>query len=857
MADKNNFDSVQINGVTYTAEGSKNKFLRHRESDSSSSIVPLNKELEKSKALLSEIQKQIVRIEVEQKNSAKLTNEEVEKNKKALGELRGKRKELNDQIELEEELLSKGNARIKLAQQRIEKARQESEAKKSELDFENSVLKAQQEAINTELYRYELEEGNWEQRRKNLEDEIELQQLKIMYAEDEAERTKAVNDLLKAQAKLQKHEEEHQKKIDKASMRAKAEILAKQKDENPITKLQDFFSSAKDAFNMGKEAGMSPVSALLNIKEVLISGNEDQKKRTEKLEAALASGFNAMNAMIDRAVDVVQTGYGSVTAALYGTGQTFDDIRQNLVSGAGISSLVKQEDLLKQVTSIAQEGIATDIESLAILGTIKDKTVSSFSATNDNLRRLVRLNQNLGNLSAKQFGLAAVLRTELNAAFGDSSYMAKMFQQLTGTLIDAVSMNALKGGTDSTNFYAVMETFAGGLYEAGVDEGTVSAIAQGINYLGSGNINALSGNKTLQNLLLLSMDRVGLDYATILQQGLTTDDTYLLLQSIIDYLAEITEQNKENNVLQSSYANLFNLSVTDMTAIRNLSKNNVFRNYATKSIDFNNTTAMQAAINEINAVSERTMFSEKMTNVFENAKFTLASGIASSPLALATNLIARYGVQAGNMLSDIGLTRAGKVTSLASGVAWGLSLLGGIDDLLSGIKTSFGNIGKENNTLSNYILTDFSSNGGMYDLGDTMRDFAHQGSGLKTFDAYANANNGQSYDTVQNKYLSEQETWEQEQREAEQDPNTKILKEFEKTLMKAKEGDGYAFAVSLQGMSDAVLTSFASIFTEKDDEIKIKGGKVTNNSLSQNNTFIDYASDTSSATSGGSSSTAK
>lgn len=565
----------------------------------------------------------------------------------------------------------------------------------------------------------------------------------------------------------------------------------------------------------------------------------------ERLTQTLASGFNAMNAMIDHAINVVQTGYGSVTAAVDGTGQTFDDIRKNLVSGAGISSLVRQEDLLNQVTSIAKEGISTDIESIAILSTIRDKTVASFQATDGNLRRLVRLNQNLGNLTAKQFGLAAVLRTELNEAFGDSSFIGRQFQQLTGTLLDAVSMNALKGGTDSTNFYAVMETFAGGLYEAGVDEGTVSALAQGINYLGSGNIGALSGNTTLQNLLLLSMDRVGMDYATILQQGLTTDDTYLLLQSIIDYLAEIAEQNKENNVLQSSYANLFNLSVTDMTAIRNLSKNNVFRNYAAQSTAFNNNTAMQAAINEINAVSERTMFSEKMTNLFENAKFTMGAGIASSPLALATNLISRYGVQAGAALSDIGLTKVGKATSLASGVAWGLSLLGGIDDLLAGLKTSFSNIGSENNTLSDYFLADFSENGGMYDFGKGGRNFANQGSGLKTFDAYSQQY-GSSYDNVQNKYMEEKEVWEQEQKESEQDPNTKILKELQKTLMDDKNGH-YAFAVQLQGMSDSVLASFASIFTENDDEIEIKGGKVTNNSLAQNNSFIDYASDTSTA----------
>lgn len=856
MADKNNFDSVQINGVTYTAEGSRNKFLRHRESDTSSSMASVNKDLEKTRKQLADIQRELIDVDKKQKSLNNLTKEELEYFSKKKRHLRDEREELQNRIESELKIISAYDTKVKLSDQHNERLKETNNLKNAQLKADLDILEKQQEAINSDLEYYELLEGNWEQRRKNLESEVDFYTLKVMYADDAVEREQAITDLLEKQVELQKHEEEHQEKMGKAGMHIKARTPAEQKDENPITKLQDFFSSAKDAFNIGKEEGMSPVSALLNIKEVLISGNEDQKKSTEKITSALSSGFNAMNAMIDHAVSVVQSGYGAVTAALDGTGQTFDDIRKNLVSGAGISSLVRQEDLLNQVTSIAKEGISTDIESIAILSTIRDKTVASFQATDGNLRRLVRLNQNLGNLTAKQFGLAAVLRTELNTAFGDSSFIGRQFQQLTGTLLDAVSMNALKGGTDSTNFYAIMETFAGGLYEAGVDEGTVSAIAQGINYLGSGNVSALSGNKTLQNLLLLSMDRAGMDYATVLQQGLTTDDTYLLLQSIVDYLAEITEQNKENNVLQSSYANLFNLSVTDMTAIRNLSKNNVFRNYAAASTAFNNTTAMQAAINEINAVSERTMFSEKMTNLFENVKFTMGAGIASSPVALATNLISRYGVQAGAALSDIGLTKVGKATSLASGIAWGLSLLGGIDDLLSGLKTSFGNIGSENNTLSDYFLTDFSENGGMYDLGEGGRNFANQGAGLKTFDAYAQQY-GTSYDNAQNKYMEEKETWEQEQRESEQDPNTKILKELQKTLMDDKNGN-YAFAVSLQGMSDSVLASFASIFTENDDEIEITEGKVTNNSLNQNNTFIDLASDTSSATSNsGSTSTAR
>lgn len=43
-----------------------------------------------------------------------------------------------------------------------------------------------------------------------------------------------------------------------------------------------------------------------------------------------------------------------------------------------------------------------------------------------------------------------------------------------------------------------------------------------------------------------------------------------------------------------------------------------------------------------------------------------------------------------------------------------------------------------------------------------------------------------------------------------------VLKELAKTLMKLKEGEGYAFAVSVEGMNDSVLRSFASIFADED-----------------------------------------
>lgn len=775
-------------------------------------------------------------------------------------------KRLDDVLEKQKEITNVSNVyqttlnqMIAASEGRIEQIK---DAHQTERD--NLALLVQQEKNQTQELRAQNEIYNNREAYQQAElTKLNAQQVLIqnqlldenISAEKKLALQKEYEKSLKQEADIKAEAEESEQKKSELTAKTKAKIARKEAAEKlakgekldpekqtAADNIRNAIQGSKEAYDENRNAGMSPIKALINIKETIKAGNDQQAESFNKVSNVLSAGFNALNNLIDNAARVMESSYGRVNAAIDGTGKTFSDFIDGL-SELGISPLIRQEKLLENLSNIASSGITTELEQLALLTTIKDKTVASFDATDGNLRRLVRLNQNLGNLSAKQFGLAAVLRTELNAAFGDSSYMAKMFQQMTGTIIDAVSANAMRGRGDSTNFYAVMETFAAGLYEAGVDEGTVSALAQGINYLGSGNVQALSGNKSLQNLLLLSMDRAGLDYASILQQGLTTNDTYILLSEIIDYLADITDNTKQNNVLRSSYANLFNLSVTDMNAIKNLSQNNTFRNYATASTKITGDTALQQATNEMLKISEeRTMFSEILNNFTENAKFSFGVGVANSSWAYPINLLARLGIDAGRALTDMGLTTPGKITLLASAAGYAASIIPGVINLVDDLKGNFNALGSDKNTISNYFTATLGSpddNQGLYGGGTAAaRTVVNNGSAtFKTFES--------TYDTDVQKtdVYKESATWEEEQKASEEDPNTKILKEFEKTLMKANEGDGYAFAVSLQGMSDGVLRSFASIFADEDAMMNTLTGK--NNALEQNNTFIDYVQDTS------------
>ena len=706
---------------------------------------------------------------------------------------------------------------------------------------------------------------------KAKEDELKAEQ------QLEYHSAKHYNEQLKRQKELQKEKEKTQKELDRLDPEdKKARTALKKKLRSLDTQLKvgdkelDSIKkgmSKKDQESIDNTYNFSREQLTNNLKDIKDEVKQGFKDSTSSLNAfgdtivnAVAASRNFFNGIVDGTVSSISQYYGPIAASLEGVNgelKDFKSINNRLQLDIGLSSLVKQEAVLNSINNLVSQGITSDIESLGILTSIRDKTVSSFDVTNSDLRRLVRLNQQRGNLTAKQFGLADALKESFNSTFGDSSFLNGMFQSLTGTVLDAVSANANSGGTDSTAFYSVLESWLGAMYESGVDTNTVNAIAQGVNYLGSGNVQALSGNKQLQNLMLLSMDRAGLDYADILQRGLSDSNMNVLLSTIVDYLAEITSNTKENNVLQSSYANLFNMSVTDMTAIQNLSKSGY------SALGMTGANALAQASNELNKVASRTSAAEQINNVIDNAKYVFGSSIAENKLSYftykASNLIldsldGLNKTAQGTSNSNLMQKAVGKVfdnitgsVRLVTSLTYLGSLLPGVLGFGKGLLGSASNLlnGDGNNALAQIISQ--SSSGGLYDGGGTSRGgvFSLTSSGatssnaLKQFTLTGSSQASGITDTTK---------WENDARAAseEEDENVKILKEFEKTLMKAKDSDGYAFAVSLQGMSDGVLRSFASIFADEDAMLNTMTGK--NNALEQNNTFIDYVEKNTSTT---------
>lgn len=516
---------------------------------------------------------------------------------------------------------------------------------------------------------------------------------------------------------------------------------------------------------------------------------------------------NQMTKYIDTAADYLKSYYGTINANLEQSSYNYKALSDKADAFLTTSRWVKQTDYLSKIAEVSNAGLLRDIETAAILETIKNKTLTSFDTTNDGIKRLIRLNE---SDYIRQFGIEAQLKKVLNSVFNDSGYLSSMFDSVTSAIMDAASSYS----GDVTAFNSTVQTWMGFMYSSGLSSNVINQIAEGINNLGSGNLQALSGNEQVQRLFLLAMDRVGMDYADVLQQGLSLDDTNTLLGSIVKYLDEIVGNTSENNVLRSSYANLFNMSISDMRAIHQLSSQvNSIGNYAVGSGG-----AVSQTVNALtNTLQQSTSISEEFDNLFSNLQYTLGESIAESTGLYSVYRVADETMKVLQPFASIGggvgtLAKVGQKAAAASQYPIvALGLINTIKDFGSSIfnntvgggLTAFLSSSLANSVSSadNAAITTLIAN-----ASSTSKSNSAQ---LKTLNRSTLVNGGLT--SLTNTYTSEELNAAEEE-----GADVKILKEMAKTLMNTKEEGHYAFAVSLEGMNNNVLRSFASIFADED-----------------------------------------
>lgn len=314
---------------------------------------------------------------------------------------------------------------------------------------------AQKRQLNADMIALENNE-------KEIEQIKEKSSLKAMY---EAESLKFAKQKMEIEQEIVKLEEEQEKSENKYDEKKKKELAdkiesLKNKKDN-VGDYDEFVRNyaSKNGQVGGKDNDTKHILAILTGKESNTSGiggalnrlgtaaeNTDTKLgdfsgRALSVLSSIAdcamAAVNAMDKLVDNAAEQLAGFYGVTNAYLEGSSKTADALIDTANDMFGGSALVRQTDYLNDIAQLASRGISFNIEQRALLNTIANKTLPTFSSMEGALLRLVKLKKT--DLSQPFFGMEEVLKRSLNRMFEDSSYLQNLYDSVNGILANSSS----------------------------------------------------------------------------------------------------------------------------------------------------------------------------------------------------------------------------------------------------------------------------------------------------------------------------------------------------------------------------------------------------------------------------------
>lgn len=415
---------------------------------------------------------------------------------------------------------------------------------------------------------------------------------------------------------------------------ARSEIIASAEKETAESYRKEL--AEKDANSAVKRDGTINIDKLKDSRDAAAANGDIAGQLAGALKVALGTGWNKALSSVDDYLATYTQNFTSVTTRLQNSGYTYENINKVFKKNTAANPYVRYDNLLTKLNSLVEEGIATNVAQRAFLGTIAEEVATTFDATQASLLQIVRIQQS--DTTAQRLGLEANLTRLFNYYFGDTSYLSQAFDSIQQTLIGTSSQMSADA---SIEFEYIVQKWLGSLGSVGVDSSTLQTIAEGINYLGTGNVEALSSNSALQNLLVMSANRAGLNYGELLTNGLNSSETNTLLKSLIQYVQEISNSN--NNVVKSAYANLFGVKISDMAAFNNLDSTVINQIYQQAMTSSDTITELNWQLGQ---ADKRYHLSTKIQNLLDNTFMGIGMGVA--------NNAATYGMyKAASMLEDI------------------------------------------------------------------------------------------------------------------------------------------------------------------------------------------------------------
>ena len=483
------------------------------------------------------------------------------------------------------------------------------------------------------------------------------------YKNDPAKATKAANDF------LNKFQKNAMKLQDMEIKNTATQLKDRMENANAIAKIQ--LAAATNAGDKIKGAG---------------------KAMATHLVASIASAFEGVGKLIDSYASTYSNYAATINARLQNFddqgGKAFKDLSALVTKNLAASPYLKQEEMLKSLNTLVEGGISYNLEQRAFLHSMTDKIVNTFNVLDKTLLSMIRLQQQ--DTTQARMGMEAYLTKYLNSTYQDTSYLDDVYDTVTQNLFEASSQ---LGRNASIELEYVVQKWLGSMYSVGVGSEFLQTVAQGLGYLGSGDINALQSNEALQNLLVMASNRSGVEYAQILTQGLNADTANKLLQGITSYIHEMSNTSG-NQIVRAQYADIFGMSLSDMTAMLNITTEEI-GNIKNNMLSYNDT--IRELESQLASVGSRMHISELYDNVIDNFMTGIAANIASNAgqyvtwkvvdfIEDATGGIAIPAVSIMGNMVDLNTT----VTGLIKTGMVGVSTLGQIGSILTGLGNGTG-----------------------------------------------------------------------------------------------------------------------------------------------------------------------
>lgn len=651
--------------------------------------------------ITAELEKQSKELEKQGKELDKQAKAEIEQSIRARQKYVLSTLELNEQEKITKtniEFLEKKKEEFRLRKQMLENAQKQtkSDGEKQRLAEELAVV------YENQLKNQKLLDG-YKTREIKLQEHIAKGATEgATAAERAANAQKRATEFVKKQEENQKlHQrilKENQAIIeDTASTEeeraAARERIAKEQDDDKYrqatTLAQSGFSSASTAMSIVKQA----------------ERESQRNKLLDSIFGKISSIEKSLDTSFGAAANFQAQYMGKVDARLQSEEEQtgfFKQLTDDVQKQVGASRFVSQKEVLQNVAKLTEQGVAYNIEQRALLASLSDKMVTTFNVLDDTLQRLIRVQQ--ADLTMSQLGSEALLTKFLNSQFEDTSFLNTMYDSVLGALTDSIASMDRDAATSFT--YAV-EKWLGSLYSVGLSDTAISSIASGINALATGDISTLNGNQPLSVLMNMSATGAGLSYADLLTQGLNASNVNDLMKSMVEYLGTIADNTTDNQVLRSQWSDVLGITLTDLRAVNNLTRNDISSIYGSQTT-YNK--SVQETQNQLQTVVGRTSTAERIQNMSNNFMFDWGMNLSQNGAQYLTWYAGQF---VDSLLSTFKLdnTIVGKITKLVTA----LPALSSLSETLGDISSNSG-LGLSFNTSGGGLMGILGSLGNLLTL---------------------------------------------------------------------------------------------------------------------------------------------